>query len=201
MLIRYPLCCAFACLALLALPLRAQSAPDELIRSMSAEVIDAVKSDKAIQAGDVGKISVLVDAKVMPHVNFQGMTESAVGRSWKTATPEQQKRLQDEFKRLLVRSYAGALTLVKDQTVQVKRMRGKPEEGNVEVQTEVIGSGEPTRLDYRLEKSGDSWKIYNVNVAGVWLVEQYRGVFSQKIASNGVDGLIAWLVERNAGKT
>jgi phospholipid transport system substrate-binding protein len=199
MLIRYQL--LFACLAMLALPLRAQTAPDELIRSISSEVIDAVKADKTIQSGDVGKIIVLVDSKVMPHVNFQGMTESAVGRSWKTATPEQQKRLQDEFKRLLVRSYAGALTLVKDQTVQVKRMRGKPEEGNVEVQTEVIGSGEPTRLDYRLEKSGNSWKIYNVNVAGVWLVEQYRGVFSQKIASNGVDGLIAWLVERNGGKT
>jgi phospholipid transport system substrate-binding protein len=201
MLIRYPSLCAFAFVAMLALPLRAETAPDELIRSMSTEVIDAVKADKSIQSGDVSKIIVLVDAKVMPHVNFNGMTESAVGRSWKTATPEQQKRLQDEFKRLLVRSYAGALTLVKDQTVQVKRMRGKAEEGNVEVQTEVIGSGEPTRLDYRLEKSGNSWKIYNVNVAGVWLVEQYRGVFSQKIASNGVDGLIAWLVERNGGKS
>jgi phospholipid transport system substrate-binding protein len=201
MSIRYPSFCAFALMALLALPVRAQTAPDELIRSMSTEVIDAVKADKSIQGGDVSKIIVLVDAKVMPHVNFNGMTESAVGRSWKTATPEQQKRLQDEFKRLLVRSYAGALTLMKDQTVQVKRMRGKPEEGNVEVQTEVIGSGEPTRLDYRLEKSGNSWKIYNVNVSGVWLVEQYRGVFSQKIASNGVDGLIAWLVERNGGKT
>ena len=199
MLTRY--LCAFAFMSLLAQPLRAETAPDELIRSVSTEVIDAVKSDKAIQGGDVGRIIVLVDSKVMPHVNFHGMTESAVGRSWKTATPEQQKRLQDEFKRLLVRSYAGALTLVKDQTVQVKRMRGKAEDGNVEVQTEIIGSGEPTRLDYRLEKSGNSWKIYNVNVAGVWLVEQYRGVFSQKIAANGVDGLIAWLVERNGGKT
>ena len=201
MLTRLPISCAFAFMVTLALPLRAETAPDELIRQMSTEVINTVKSDKAIQSGDIGRILTLVDTKVLPNVNFNRMTESAVGRNWKAASPEQQKRLQDEFKTLLVRSYSGALTLVKDQTVQVKRMRGKVEDGDVEVQTEIVGAGEPIRLDYRLEKSGTGWKIYNVNVAGVWLVEQYRGVFNQKIAAVGVDGLITWLAERNGGKS
>ena len=188
----------FLALALAAAaPARAQTAPDELIRQLSTEVIDTVKADKAIQAGDVSRIIALVDAKVMPNVDFRSMTESAVGRSWKGATPEQQKRLQDEFKVLLVRSYAGALTQVRDQTVQVRRMRGDVAAGDVEVQTLVRGKGEPVQLDYRLHKVADTWKIYDVNVLGVWLVDQYRTRFTQEISAGGVDGLIAWLAERN----
>jgi phospholipid transport system substrate-binding protein len=164
---------------------------------VSVEVIDAVKADKAIQAGDVGRIVTLVDTKVMPHVNFQRMTASAVGRNWRSATPEQQKRLQEEFKILLVRSYAGALTQVKDQTVQLKPLRANPGDTEVVVRTEIKGKGEPVQLDYRLEKAGDSWKIYDVNVLGVWLVEQYRSSFNQEIAASGIDGLIAKLAERN----
>ena len=139
-----------------AAPALADTAPDELIRQVSTEVIDTVKSDKAIQAGDVSRIVTLVDTKVMPHVNFQRMTASAVGRNWRSATPEQQKRLQEEFKILLVRSYAGALTQVKDQTVQLKPMRAKPGDTEVVVRTEVKGKGEPIQLDYRLEKAGDT---------------------------------------------
>jgi phospholipid transport system substrate-binding protein len=180
-------------------PARAETAPDELIRQVSVDVIDSVKADKAIQAGDVGRIITLVDAKVMPHVNFQRMTASAVGRNWRSATPEQQKRLQEEFKVLLVRSYAGALTQVKDQTVQLKPLRASPGDGEVVVRTEIKGKGEPVQLDYRLEKSGDTWKIYDVNVLGVWLVEQYRISFNQEISSGGIDGLIAKLAERNKG--
>jgi len=182
-----------------ALASQAATAPDELIRQVSVEVIEAVKADKAIQAGDVSRIIALVDTKVMPHVNFQRMTASAVGRNWRNATPEQQKRLQEEFKLLLVRSYAGALTQVKDQTVQLKPMRGNPGDSEVVVRTEVKGKGEPVQLDYRLEKSGDSWKIYDVNVLGVWLVEQYRVSFNQEITAGGIDGLIAKLAERNKG--
>ena len=181
------------------MPARADTAPDELIRQVSVEVIDAVKADKAIQAGDVGRIVTLVDTKVMPHVNFQRMTASAVGRNWRSATPEQQKRLQEEFKILLVRSYAGALTQVKDQTVQLKPLRANPGDTEVVVRTEIRGKGEPIQLDYRLEKAGDSWKIYDVNVLGVWLVEQYRSSFNQEIAASGIDGLIAKLAERNKG--
>jgi phospholipid transport system substrate-binding protein len=178
---------------------RAETAPDELIRQVSVEVIDTVKADNAIQAGDVSRIIALVDSKVMPHVNFQRMTASAVGRNWRSATPEQQKRLQEEFKILLVRSYSGALTQVKDQTVQMKPMRANAGDTEVVVRTEIKGKGEPVQLDYRLEKSGDSWKIYDVNVLGVWLVEQYRTSFNQEIAANGIDGLIAKLAERNKG--
>jgi phospholipid transport system substrate-binding protein len=173
------------------------TAPDALIKQVSTEVIDTVKADKAIQAGDVGKIIALVDAKVMPHVNFQRMTASAVGRHWRTATPEQQKRLQDEFKTLIVRTYAGALTQVKDQTVQLKPLRAAPEDSEVVVRTEVKGKGEPIQLDYRLEKANTVWKIYDVNVLGVWLVEQYKSSFAQEIGTSGVDGLIAKLAEKN----
>ena len=175
----------------------AAAAPDAFIKQMSTEIIDAVKADKAIQAGDVSKINALVDSKVMPNVNFQRMTASAVGRYWRQATPEQQKRLQTEFKTLLVRTYAGALTQVKDQTVQLKPLRAKPEDTEVVVRTEVRGGGEPIQLDYRLEKVDAGWKIYDVNVLGVWLVEQYRNSFAQEIGSKGIDGLIAALAEKN----
>jgi phospholipid transport system substrate-binding protein len=185
-------------LALVAAVSHAQAAPDAMIRQVSTEVIDTVKGDKAIQAGDVSRILVLVDTKVMPHVNFQRMTASAVGRHWRTATPEQQKRLQDEFKILIVRTYAGALTQVKEQTtVQLKPLRAAAEDTEVVVRTEVKGKGDPVQLDYRLEKSGSEWKIYDVNVLGVWLVEQYRSSFAQEIGSAGVDGLITKLAERN----
>jgi len=191
------LLCALAFAA--AAPARAETAPDELIRQVSTEVIDTVKADTAIQAGDVSRIITLVDSKVMPHVNFQRMTASAVGRNWRSATPEQQKRLQEEFKILLVRSYAGALTQVKDQTVQLRPLRANPGDTEVVVRTEIKGKGEPVQLDYRLEKSGDTWKIYDVNVVGVWLVEQYRTSFNQEISAGGIDGLIAKLAERNKG--
>jgi phospholipid transport system substrate-binding protein len=175
--------------------------PDGLVKQVSNEVIDAVKADKAIQAGDIQRINALVDAKVMPHVNFQRMTASSVGRHWRSATPEQQKRLQDEFKTLLIRTYAGALTQVKEQTtVQLKPMRAQPTDNEVVVRTEVRSSaGEPVQLDYRLEKAGDSWRVFDINVGGIWLVEQYRNSFAQEIGANGVDSLIAKLAEKNKG--
>ena len=176
---------------------QAQTAPDEFIRQLSTEVMDAVKADKAIQGGDVGRILALVDTKVMPHVNFQRMTAAAVGRHWRTATPEQQKRLQDEFKVLIVRTYSGALREVKNQTIQLKPFRGSPDDKEVVVRTEVRGGGEPVQLDYRLEKADGGWKVYDINVLGVWMVEQYRNMFAQEIGGGGIDGLIAKLAERN----
>jgi phospholipid transport system substrate-binding protein len=176
--------------------------PEGFIKQMSTEILEAVKADKDIQAGDVGKINALVDSKVMPNVNFQRMTASAVGRYWRQATPEQQKRLQEEFKKLLVRTYAGALTQVNSQTtVEVKPTRAKAAEGEAIVRTEVRGSGEPIQLDYRLEKADNGWKIYDVNVLGIWLVEQYRNSFAQEIGSKGIDGLIAALAEKNKAAT
>ena len=173
------------------------SAPDLLIRQLSLETIEAVKSDKAIQGGDLQKIIALVDNKVMPHVNFQRMTASAVGRFWRQATPEQQKRLQDEFKTLLMRTYAGALTQVKDQTIALKPLRAGADETDVVVKTEIRGKGEAIQLDYRLEKSSGTWKIYDVNVLGIWLADQYRNSFAQEIGANGIDGLIKSLAEKN----
>jgi len=172
-------------------------APDQLIKEVSTDVLDAVKADKTIQAGDVQKIIALVDAKVMPYVNFQRMTASAVGRYWRQATPDQQKRLQDEFKILLVRTYSGALAQVRDQTVSLKPMRPAADPNDVVVRTEVRGKGDPIQLDYRLEKAEQGWKIYDVNVLGVWLVENYRNSFAQEIGANGIDGLIGKLAERN----
>lgn len=192
---------ALAACTLLALGGTAASAqpatPEALVQQLSTEVIETVKTDKAIQAGDIRKIMALVDTKVLPHVNFQRMTASAVGRYWRQATPEQQQKLQAEFKTLLVRTYSGALTQVKDQTVELKPMRGKPDDTEVVVRTEVRGKGEAIQLDYRLEKQPEGWKIYDVNVLGVWLVENYRNTFAQAISAKGIDGLIAQLVELN----
>lgn len=178
----------------------ADEAPDVLIKRLSSDVLDTIKADKSIKAGDIGKIMLLVDSKIMPNVNFLRMTSSAVGPAWRQATPEQQKRLEEEFKILLVRTYAGALDQVSDQTVNVRPFRGSPEDKEVLVRTEVKGSGDPVQLDYRLEKTpgeAGGWKIYNINVLGVWLVDTYRTQFAQQINSKGIDGLIAVLEARN----
>jgi len=174
------------------------SAPDQLIRGLSVEVLETVKSDKDIQAGNVSKIIALVDAKVMPHINFQRMTASAVGRFWRQATPDQQAKLQAEFKTLLVRTYAGALTQVKDQQIGMKPLRAQPTDTEVVVKTEIRGKGDAIQLDYRLEKGANGWKIYDVNVLGIWLADQYRNSFAQEIGANGIDGLIKSLADKNA---
>jgi phospholipid transport system substrate-binding protein len=182
----------------MSLPVLAQEeAPDALVKRISSDVLASVKADPAIQAGDVNRIVALVDSKILPSVNFTRMTSSAVGRFWRQATPEQQKQLQDEFKILLVRTYSGALGEVKDQTVTFKPMRSKPEDTEVVVRSEVRGKGEPIQLDYRMEKTSSGWKIYDINVLGVWLVETYRTQFAQEINAKGIDGLIASLVQRN----
>jgi len=180
-------------------PLHAEPlAADAFVRQVSNDVIDAVKADKAIQAGDVSRIRALVDAKVMPYVNFQRMTASSVGPQWRSATPDQQKRMLVEFQTLMVNTYSGALTQVKDQSVVVKPLRaGAGEGGELVVRTEVRGKGDPIQLDYRLEKNGDGWKIYDVNVGGFWLVEAYKGQFAKDLGNGGLDALITRLSEKN----
>jgi len=175
-------------------------APDALIKRLSVDVLDTLKADKSIKAGDISRVVALVDARILPNVNFQRMTASAVGPAWRQATPEQQKRLQEEFKILLVRTYSGALAQVTDQTISMKPMRSSPDDKEVVVRSEIRGSGDPIQLDYRLEKTpgqGAGWKIYNINVLGVWLVETYKSQFAQEINTKGLDGLIATLSERN----
>ena len=186
--------------------LAADMAADAFVKQLSDEVVDAIKGDKSLQAGNMTKLNALVDAKVMPHVNFRRITVSAVGPGWTKATPEQHKQLQEEFKILLLRTYAGALSQITDQTITVKPLRASPEDTEIVVRTEVRGKGEPIQLDYRLEKTpgvGSGWKIYNLNIMGVWLMETFRSQFAQEINARGVDGLIATLKARNqamAGK-
>ena len=178
----------------------ADEAPDALVRRLSDDVLATIKADKSLRSGDIAKVMAVVDSKIMPNVNFQRMTASAVGPAWRQASPEQQKRLQEEFKILLVRTYSGALSQIDDETVTVKPLRGSPTESEVVVRSEIRGRGEPIQLDYRLEKTpgqGAGWKIFNLNVLGVWLVDTYRSQFAQEITAKGVDGLIASLAERN----
>jgi phospholipid transport system substrate-binding protein len=186
----------------LAMPVRPvlaaeDEAPDAMVKRISTEVLDTIKNDPAIQAGDMARISALVDEKIMPVVNFRRMTSAAVGRYWRQATPEQQAALQAEFKTLLVRTYAGALGEVKNHTLSFKPLRARPEDKEVVVRSEVRGQGDPIQLDYRLEKTPEGWKIYDLNVLGVWLVETYRTQFAQEINAKGIDGLIQSLAERN----
>ncbi len=195
------LCLAAA--AALGLPLAvlaADEAPDALIRRLSTDVLATIKSDAALRGGDMNRIMALVDKTVMPNINFRRMTAAAVGPGWRQATPEQQRRLQEEFKLLLIRTYSGALAQVNEQTIQVKPLRAAPEDKDVLVRSEILGRGDPIQLEYRLEKTpgvGAGWKIYNLNVLGVWLVETYRGQFAQEINAKGIDGLIDTLVARN----
>jgi phospholipid transport system substrate-binding protein len=187
---------SFAALPALAL----DETADALVNRVSTEVLHSIQSDASVRNGDPSKVIELVDAKIMPHVNFQRMTASAVGPTWRHITPDQQKRLQDEFKVLLVRTYSGALTQASNLTFVVRPMRGAPDDREVIVRTEVRGQGAPIQLEYRLEKTPDQgagWKIYNFNVMGVWLVETYRSQFAQEINNKGVDGLITTLADRN----
>lgn len=174
--------------------------PDGLIKSLSLETVETVKADKAIQAGDMAKIQALVESKLLPHVNFKRLTSSAVGRFWRQATPEQQERIQKEFRVLLMRTYAGALSQIKDQQLAFAPLRAAAGDTEVVVRTQVRGKGDPIQLDYRLEKDGEIWRIYDVNVLGIWLGDQYRSSFAQEINANGIDGLIKSLAEKNAGK-
>jgi phospholipid transport system substrate-binding protein len=178
----------------------AEEAPDAMMKRLSDEVLAIIKTDKLVQSGDINRIMQVVDSKIMPNVNFQRMTSAAVGPAWRQATPEQRQRLQEEFKLLLVRTYSGALSQVSEETVSIKPLRASPTDTDVVVRSEIRGRGDPIQLEYRLEKTpgqGSGWKIYNLNVLGVWLVETYRSQFAQEINAKGVDGLIASLAERN----
>jgi len=178
----------------------ADEAPDAFVRRFTSEMIDLVRNDKMIKSGDMNYIASVVDARVLPHLNFQRMTAAAVGPGWRQTTPEQKNRLQEEFKILLVRTYSGALTQISDQAVTVRPLRGAATDTEVLVRSELKGRGDPIQLDYRLEKTpgqGAGWKIYNLNVMGIWLIDTYRSQFAEEINAKGIDGLINTLAERN----
>lgn len=174
-------------------------APDALVKRISADVIESVKADKDIQAGNRAKIMDLVNSKILPYVDAEKMTQQAAGRHWRAATPEQKQKLTSEFRNLLVYTYAGALSTIKNETVEFKPMRGSPTDTDVEVRSQVnVARGEPITLNYRLSKGDQGWKIYDVNVLGAWLVQTYTSTFNSEISKNGIDGLIKRLAERNA---
>jgi phospholipid transport system substrate-binding protein len=176
----------------------ANEAPDVLVKRISQDVIDTAKADKAIQAGDTKKVMELVETKILPYVDSQRMTSLAAGRFWREATPEQQKALSEQFRTLLIYTYSGALSQIKNETVEFKPMRAAPDDTDVEVRSQVnMTRGEPIPLNYRVAKTPAGWKIYDINVLGAWLVETYKGTFASEISKGGIDGLIKTLTEKN----
>ena len=173
------------------------TAPDALIKMVVTDVMSSVKSDPDIQKGNIPKVVDLVEKKIVPYTDMRRTTEMAMGPNWKKATPEQQNQLVMEFKNLLIRTYSGALSQLRDQTVQFKALRAAPDDKEVVVKTVVIGRGDPVPLDYRLEKTDKGWKVYDMNIMGVWLVEAYRNQFANQISQNGIDGLVKFLQDRN----
>ena len=173
------------------------TAPDALIKMVVTDVMASVKADPDIQKGNIPKIVELVDKKIVPYTDMRRTTEMAMGPNWKKATSEQQNQLVMEFKNLLIRTYSGALSQLRDQTVQFKPLRAAPDDKEVVVKTVVLGRGDPVPLDYRLEKTDKGWKVYDMNIMGVWLVEAYRNQFTNQISQNGVDGLVKFLQDRN----
>jgi phospholipid transport system substrate-binding protein len=173
-------------------------APDALVKRISNDVIETAKADKDIQSGNQQKVMALVDSKILPYVDFQRMTALAAGRFWREATPDQKTRLSNEFRTLLIHTYSGALSQIKNETVEFKPMRADPADTEVEVRSQVnVARGEPIQLNYRLAKGAAGWKIFDINVLGAWLVETYKGTFATEIGKGGIDGLIAKLAERN----
>ncbi|PQO91957.1 hypothetical protein C5614_25575 [Massilia phosphatilytica] len=185
--------------AVLVAPARAAvEAPDALVKRVSTDVIDSVKADKDIQAGNSKKIMDLVNSKILPYVDSDKMTAQAAGRFWRQATPEQQKQLSAEFRTLLVYTYSGALSQIKNETIEFKPFRADPADTEVEVKSQVnLTRGEPITLNYRLSKGPQGWKIFDLNVLGAWLVETYKSTFASEIGKNGIDGLIKKLHDRN----
>ena len=189
---------AFFFALFLAVAVYAQEAPDALILQVTEEVLDIIRKDKDIQSGNTHKAIELVDKKVLPHFNFQHMTALAVGKDWKKATPQQQQQLTAEFRTLLVRTYSNALTSYKNQKVVYKPFKMAAGETDVLVRTEVLQPGsKAVQLDYNLEKLENGWKVYDVIVAGISLVTNYRDQFAQEIRNGGVDGLIAAVAAKN----
>jgi phospholipid transport system substrate-binding protein len=188
----------FVSVSLMGSAMAADEAPDALIKRLSQEILDIAKADKDIQSGNQKRVFDIVEGKILPYIDFTRMTSLAAGKNWRDASPEQQKQLINEFRTLLVHTYSGAISQIKDQKVEFKPFRGAPDDTEVEVKSQVIQArGEPLQLNYRLAKSATGWKIYDINVLGAWLVETYKGSFAAEVTKSGMDGLIKTLVEKN----
>ncbi|SAL73746.1 Ttg2 family toluene tolerance protein [Caballeronia peredens] len=173
------------------------NSPDVLIKTVTQQVLDEIKSDQKIQSGDINKITELVNQKILPYTDFTRTTRLVMGRNWNSATPEQQKQIVEQFKMLLIRTYSGALAQVRNQTVQYKPFRASPEDTDVVVRSVVMNNGSPVELDYRLYKTPQGWRVYDINVLGAWLIQAYQQQFNEQISQNGVAGLLQFLTQRN----
>ena len=173
-------------------------APDVLAKNVTEEVLAILRADRDIQAGDSGKAAELIETRILPHFNFQTMTRLVIGRNWAQATPAQRNALTSEFRTLLVRTYTASLTLYRDQTIDYRPVKLTPGAADVVVKSMVRQArGEPISVDYAMEKTGGGWKVYDVKVAGISLVENYRSTFSAEVQRSGIDGLIKALAEKN----
>jgi len=178
----------------------AQEAPDAVVKRVATDVVNTIKSDPAIQAGNEARIREVLEVKLLPNFDFTRMTALAMGKNWRTATPEQQKRVTDEFRALLVRTYSGALNNYRNETIDYKPLRMNPADTDVTVRTLVMkAAGSPIQIDYSMAKTPEGWKAYDVIVGGVSLVTNYRDEFNDQIKAGGVDGLIKTLADRNKG--
>ena len=178
----------------------AQEGPEALVKRVSQEVIATIKSDPQVQAGNQARIREVMESKLAPNFDFARMTALAMGRNWRAATPEQQQRLTDEFRTLLVRTYSSALTKYRDEEIEYKPLRANPADTDVTVRTAVLKpGGAPVQIDYSMAKMPAGWKAYDVIVGGVSLVTNYRDEFNGEIKSGGVDGLIKTLADKNRG--
>lgn len=174
-----------------------ESAPEELIRRLASEVLYAIRALPGTGERNIADLVEIVNAKVMPHVDDGRLTSSAVGRYWRQASPDQQGRLREQFRQLIVRIYASALAQVSNETVEVLPPRGPPSATRAIVRTRAQGKADAIRIDYRLIHGAQGWKIYDMSVLGVWLAQNYRSSFAREISANGIDGLIQRLTEKN----
>ncbi|WP_425435866.1 MlaC/ttg2D family ABC transporter substrate-binding protein [Methylobacillus rhizosphaerae] len=192
---------ALACVGFMNLAM-AETAPDELVKKTAEDVLSVVKQDKDIKAGNQSKIFALAEEKILPNFNFDRVSRLVLGKAWTKATPEQKSAFQDEFRSLLLRTYATALSKYSNQTIEYKPFRAQPGETDVKVKTQILQpGGQPVAVDYSLEKGSDSWKVYDITIEGVSLVTNYRGQFSNEIRQNGLDGLIQKLAAKNQEST
>ncbi|PTB18224.1 hypothetical protein C9I57_23870 [Trinickia symbiotica] len=171
--------------------------PDTMIKTVTGRVLDTLRTDKSIKSGDINRITQVVNQEILPYTDFRRTTQLAMGRAWRTATPQQQDQMVEQFKMLLIRTYSGALSQFRDQQIEFKPFRASPTDTDVVVRSSVISNGQPVELDYRLYKTPQGWRVYDLNVAGAWLIQAYQQQFTEKINEGGVQGLIDFLTQRN----
>jgi phospholipid transport system substrate-binding protein len=173
------------------------SSPDGLIKTITSEVVNTVKGDTSIQKGDLTRITELVNEKILPYTDFETTTRLAMGRNWNTATLQQRQKVVEQFKLLLIRTYAGAIAQIRDQQIQYLPFRASKDDTQVVVRTQVVNQAQPIELDYRLRKTAQGWRVFDINVLGAWLIQAYKQQFEEQISQHGVDGLIQFLTQRN----